>query len=82
MLQEFFELVYGLFVFVLRSEINLRDNDEEGYFKEKAKANMFFRHFLKPHVCSDDNAAKIGTEPSETVYGGLEILLVAAQIDK
>lgn len=81
MSKDFLELIHGLVIFILRSHVNFSQNDEEGDFKEKAETDVLFGHFLKTHVSTDDDTAKIGAESCESIDGGFEIFLMAAEID-
>ena len=82
MSQYFLELVHGFIVFVLWSHVNFRKDDEEGYFEEKAKSNVFLCHLLDTHVGTDNNTAEVRREASESIDGGFQVFFVSTQVDE
>ena len=81
MSEDFFELLHGLLIPVLRAHVDLCEDDEEGDLEEKAESDVLLRHFLETHVGPDHHTAEVRREAGEPVDGGLEVLFVAAQID-
>ena len=43
---------------------------------------MFLCHFLKTHVCSNNNAAKVRGKPCKSVNGCFEVLFVTTEVDQ
>ena len=81
MSENFLKLFHGLFILVLRAHVDLSENDEEGDLEEQTEPDVFLGHFLKTHVGSDHNTAKIRRKTCESVDGRFEVLFVAAEID-
>ena len=67
---------------VVGTDIDLGENDEEGYFQSESDAQMFLGHPGDSHIGPDGQHGVIGTHSDETVHGGFEILLVTAKVEK
>lgn len=59
MLQKLFHLIHCLLILVSGGKIYLGDDDEEGYFKKETKSNVLLCHFLKAHIGTNNDTAKV-----------------------
>ena len=66
----------------MRSHIHFGQHYKEGDFQEKTESDMFLCHFLKTHVCSNNNAAKVRGKPCKSVNGCFEVLFVTTEVDQ
>lgn len=64
MLQQLLELLHGLVVLVLRREVDLCEDDEEGDLQEEAQSDVLLGHLLQAHIGADHHASEIRSEAS------------------